>query len=97
MVTDEMTSRYRAQIARGVEFESGDPLGDQIRKFEEQIGLRTDPMLIAYEQHKRFMQSQGKEWDSTPVAPDAGEDRWWDRDVEFTSMAALNQAQTKRG
>lgn len=93
LVIDEMTLTFRAQVAAGAKFEVDDPLGERIERFEEEIGLRFDPAAAALAMHKAWMTAQGKAWDDTPVTADA---RWWDQDVEFTSMDDLNKSMTRK-
>ncbi len=79
---------YYAQLSAGAKWETEDPLGDMITRFEERIGLREDPEAIALELHKQLLASRGIEWDDTPVG--AGSGQWWDQDVEFTDMSDLD-------
>lgn len=82
--------RHYALVAAGAEWkDSDDPLGEEITAFEERIGLREDPKAVAYAMHKQFMESQGKQWDETPVGT---ANEWWDQNVEFTDMEALDEA-----
>jgi hypothetical protein len=91
----DMERHYYALVAAGAKWEgTNDPLGDDIEKFEERIGLRDDPQAWAMEQHKAFLKAQGKEWDDTPVA--AGSGQWWDQDVEFSDMADLDKEAHRR-
>lgn len=93
-ITSGIERHYYALVAAGAKWEgTDDPLGDDIRKFEERVGLRDDPNAWALAMHKQMMESQGKEWDDTPVA--AGSGQWWDQDVEFSDMSDLD-AQAKR-
>jgi hypothetical protein len=88
-ILEDMERHYYALVAAGAQWkDSTDPLGDDIVRFEERIGLRDDP-----EMHKQFLRDQGKEWDDTPVG--AGNGQWWDQDVEFTDMSDLD-AEAKR-
>lgn len=84
---------FRAQVAAGAQFESDDPLGEKITRFEEEIGLRVNPADVALALHRQWMAQQGKAWDDTPVA---GDDRWWDQNIEYTGMEDLNRALTKK-
>jgi hypothetical protein len=92
-----MTLTFRARLGPESKFESEDPLGDAIRSFEEEIGLHggSTAEAIALAMHKEFMRQQGKEWDDTPVSV-GDSDRWWDQDVEYTSMRDLNKKLTRK-
>jgi hypothetical protein len=91
-LTGDIERHYYALVAAGAQWkDSSDPLGDDIVRFEERIGLRDDPAAWALEQHKLFLAAQGKEWDDTPVS--AGSGQWWDQDVEFSSMESLDAQQ----
>jgi hypothetical protein len=82
-------------VAAGAQWkDSHDPLGDEITRFEERIGLRENPEEIALMMHKQFLKDQGREWDDTPVG--AGNGQWWDQDVEFTDMSDLDAAAKRR-
>lgn len=87
-----MTLTFRAQVAAGATWEEPDPLGDRIRRFDEELGFVHSPAADALAMHKAWMAQQGREWDDTPVAAD---DRWWDQDVEFTDMTSLNRSMTR--
>jgi photosystem II stability/assembly factor-like uncharacterized protein len=90
-ILDGLERRFYALTAAGAQWkDSEDPLGEQIERFEEKIGLRDDPNAWALAMHRQFMESQGREWDDTPVGAGSGE--WWDQDVEFTSMSDLDKA-----
>lgn len=90
----DMERHYYALVAAGAKWEgTDDPLGDDIRRFEERIGLREDPHAVALAMHRQFLAAQGKEWDDTPVTGGSGQ--WWDQDVEFSDMADLD-AEAKR-
>lgn len=94
-ITEGMERHYYALVAAGAKWEgTDDPLGDDIRRFEERIGLRDDPNAWALAMHKQMMAAQGKEWDDTPVAGGSGQ--WWDQDVEFSSMSDLDAAAKQR-
>ena len=89
-----MAKHYYALVAAGAQWkDSRDPLGDDIQRFEERIGLRENPEEIALAMHRQFLKDQGKEWDDTPVG--AGSGAWWDQDIEFTDMSDLD-AEAKR-
>jgi len=85
---DDMTGTFRAQVARGATWETNDPLGEQIEAWEEKIGLRYDPAIVAQEMLRAWQESQGMTWDDTPVAAD---DKWLagDVNIEFSSMDDL--------
>ena len=91
---DDLTRHHYAQVAAGAKWETEDPLGDAVRKFEEQVGLRDDPNAWALEQHKKMLAAQGKEWDDTPVKGGSGQ--WWDQDVEFTEMSDLDRQSSRK-
>lgn len=94
-ILEDMERHYYALVAAGATWkDTTDPLGDDIIRFEERIGLRDDPEALALEMHKQFLTSQGKEWDDTPVG--AGNGQWWDQDVEFTDMSDLDREQKRR-
>lgn len=94
-ILEGMERHFYAMVAAGAKWEgTDDPLGDDVRRFEERIGLRDDPMAWALEQHKLFLKAQGKEWDDTPVSGGSGQ--WWDQDVEFTDMADLDREHKRR-
>jgi hypothetical protein len=92
-----MVLTFRARVSRGEKFEAQDPLGDEIRAFEESIGLRggANAEELALAMHKEWMRQQGKEWDDTPVTGKQA-DRWWDQDVEYKSMDDLNRKLTRK-
>lgn len=94
LVVDEISVSVRTAVSAGAKFETDDPIGERIQKFEEELGLRTDPMKVALEMQKQFMAMQGLPWDDTPVKLE--EDRWWDQDIEYTSMGAFNETMTHR-
>ncbi|HEY1705584.1 MAG TPA: hypothetical protein VGG75_38350 [Trebonia sp.] len=90
----DMERHHYALVAAGAQWkDSRDPLGDDIARFEERIGLRDNPEALALALHKQFLADQGKEWDDTPVG--AGNGEWWDQDAEFTDMRDLD-AEAKR-
>ena len=90
-IVADMERNFYALVAAGAQWkDTRDPLGDDIRRFEERIGLRDNPEALALEMHKQFLAAQGKEWDDTPVG--AGSGQWWDQDVEFSSMSDLDTA-----
>jgi hypothetical protein len=94
IVTD-MERHYYALVAAGATWkDTEDPLGDNIKRFEERTGLRDDPEALALEMHKNFLKIQGKEWDDTPVG--AGNGEWWDQNVEFTDMSDLDTERKRR-
>jgi hypothetical protein len=94
-IIEEITRHYHALVAAGAQWkDSRDPLGDDIQRFEERIGLRENPEEIALMMHKQFMKDQGREWDDTPVG--AGSGQWWDQDVEFSDMSDLDAAARRR-
>jgi hypothetical protein len=94
-IVADMERHYYALVAAGAKWEDvSDPLGDDIQRFEERIGLRDDPEAIALAMHRQFLKDQGKEWDDTPVG--AGTGQWWEQDTEFTSMSDLDQASKRR-
>lgn len=86
-----MRETYRAHIAAGAQFESDDPLGDQIQQFEEHIGLHPDSRNYVLEQMKLWYKVTGREWDDTPVAAADGNAALADVNIEYTSMADLNR------
>lgn len=95
-ITAGMERHYYALVAAGAKWEgTDDPLGDDIRKFEERIGLRDDPNAWALAMHRQMMEAQGKAWDDTPVTGGSGQ--WWDQDVEFSSMSDLDAEAKRRG
>lgn len=94
IITD-IERNYYALVAAGAQWkDSRDPLGDQVARFEERLGLRDDPEALALAMHKQFMLDQGKEWDETPVGTGSGQ--WWDQDVEFSDMSDLDQTAKRR-
>lgn len=94
LILADMERHYYALVAAGAEWkDSRDPLGDDIQRFEERIGLRDDPEALALALHKQFMKDQGKEWDDTPVG--AGTGQWWEQDTEFTDMSDLDRTATR--
>jgi hypothetical protein len=88
-----MRETFHAHIAAKTEFKSEDPLGDQIRTFDERIGMHKDTTDWAISQLKEFYKLQGKEWDDTVVRDeDVKGDKWWDvGNVEYTGMSSLNE------
>jgi hypothetical protein len=95
-IVGDMERHYYALVGAGASWkDSDDPLGDQVQRFEERIGLRDDPEALALEMHKQFLRAQGKDWDDTPVG--AGNGEWWDQDVEFTDMSDLDAEARRRG
>ena len=94
-IVEDMSRHYYALVAAGAQWkDSGDPLGDDIRRFEERIGLRDDPSAWALEQHKALLKQRGIPWDDTPVG--AGSGQWWEQDTEFTSMSDLDAESRRR-
>lgn len=94
-IIGDIEQHYYALVASGATWkDTQDPLGDDITRFEERIGLRDNPEDIALEMHKQFLASQGKEWDDTPVG--AGNGEWWDQDIEYGSMSDLDAAAKDR-
>lgn len=103
-----MKCTYRAQIAAKAEFQSDDPLGDQIQKFNESIGIVHDSAEDALEQLKYWNKMMGREWDDTPVtegyvvstkgdvqkSQNVGLE---DLNVEYAGMDHLNKAIAKNG
>lgn len=91
----DMEQHYYALVAAGATWkDTKDPLGDDIARFEERIGLRDNPEELALALHKQFLAAQGKEWDDTPVG--AGSGQWWDQDVEFSDMGDLDREAKRR-
>jgi hypothetical protein len=90
-----MEHHYYAQVAAGATWkDTSDPLGDQIHRFEERIGLRENPEALALAMHKQLLKERGIEWDDTPVGSGNGE--WWDQDAEFSDMSDLNREAERR-
>ena len=90
-----MERHHYALVAAGATWkDSNDPLGDAIKRMEEQIGLRENPEDIALTLHKRWLADRGIEWDDTPVS--AGSGQRWDQDVEFTDMSDLDRESRRR-
>lgn len=94
MITEDMTRHYYALVAAGAKFnDSEDPLGDQIYRFEEKIGIRFNPEDIALAAHKAWLKRRGMEWDDTPVG--AGNGQWWDTNVEWTRQTTMGDLDTE--
>jgi len=91
-----MERNYYALVARGATWEHvDDPLGDQVERFEEHIGLRENPEALAMEMHKMLLASRGIEWDDTPVKG-SGSGQWWDQDIDdFRDMSQLDAGGSK--
>jgi hypothetical protein len=94
-IVSDMEAHYYALVAAGAQWkDSQDPLGDDIRRFEERIGLRDDPEALALQMHKQLLKERGIPWDDTPVG--AGTGQWWEQDTEFTSMSDLDVESKRR-
>ena len=103
-----MRLTYRAALSAGAPFESDDPYGDQVREFEERIGLRADPGIAAMEQMKAWYKATGREWDETPVTEGFVTDRQGnvrksqniglaELNIEYSGMDELNKKIAKGG
>ena len=103
-----MKATYRATVARGGDFQSDDPLGDQIAQFDEELGLSTDSKDFAMEQLRMWHELTGKPWDDTPVTEGFVVDAKGNKtatqnvgmaelNVEYTDMRSLNRELAKKG
>lgn len=87
---DDIIAERRAVEARGGKYERS--LDEQIERFEEAIGLRTDWEALAMENHKKLLALQGKEWDDTPIETDW---RMQDREIPGNYMGNPNDPARK--
>jgi hypothetical protein len=104
-----MIATHRAILSTGAaKWDSDDPLGDQIRDFEEKLGIRKDANIYALEQMKLWHKLIGKEWDDTPVTEGIVVTRngevtktqnvaLAELNVEYTSMNDLNKKLAQGG
>lgn len=71
-----------AETFQGSNEEGGDTPEDELRRWEEEIGLRHNPDDDAIAALRAFQVSQGIDPDAQKA--DLDKDKpWWDRDVEF--------------